>query len=123
MDLICSAIAFTGGASALIHAAYYATLGGAALGWLAIITGAVDLVPIVRDKPALISKVLKHGGVNTLVVIGFSAIAMHGFQHYPEITPDTVFMLSMKAVLVVIMFAGNFIGGSLVLKDRIGTQQ
>ena len=121
MDLVCSAIASYGGPSTLLHAAFYATLGGVMLGWLAIITGAIDLVPVVKHKPASVNKALIHGGLNTCVVIVFSVIALVANKSFPDLTPDSTALLITKTLTVSAMFIGNYLGGSLVLKDRIGS--
>jgi uncharacterized membrane protein len=121
MDLACSIIAWCGGPSSLLHAAFYATLGGVALGWLAIITGAIDLVPVVKHHTGSINKALIHGGINTSVVIVFSVIALMANKKYPDLSNDSLALLITKTITVLAMFIGNYLGGSLVLKDRIGS--
>lgn len=122
MDFICSAAGFYTGDLSFTHAAFFAMMGGVALGGLAIITGAFDLIGIAESKPLSLKKALIHGGVNSTVIIIYSVIVFQGYKAYPELTPDTMGMLIVKASLLTFMLFGNYIGGSLVLKDGVGLQ-
>jgi uncharacterized membrane protein len=117
MDLVCSMLAPYYG-NGLSLASFYAMLGGAALGTLAIVTGALDMIPISSRRPELVKKMLLHGGINSLVVIVYSLLAYLAYKKFPNIPPDSWPMIITKACLVLFMFGGNYIGGSLILKDK-----
>ncbi len=119
MDLACFSIAYFTNIESLQHAAFYAMIGGALSGWIAVITGMIDLGALFNKKPTSMKKALIHGGINSTMLIGYSIFAFIAFNKYPQIVKDDVLILSIKAVLVVLMIAGNFIGGSLVLKDKV----
>jgi uncharacterized membrane protein len=117
MDLVCSIFARYYG-NGLSMASFYAMLGGAMLGALAIITGALDMLPISNRRPELVKKMLLHGGINSLVVIVYSLLAYLAYRKFPDITPDGWPVIITKGCLVLFMFGGNYIGGSLILKDK-----
>jgi uncharacterized membrane protein len=117
MDLVCSVLALYYG-SGLSLASFYAMIGGTVLGALAIVTGALDLIPISNRRPELVKKILLHGGINSLVVIVYSLLAYLAYTKFPHITPDGWPLIITKACLVLFMIGGNYIGGSLILKDK-----
>ena len=122
MDLICSALGFYNNMSVFAHAAYFALLGGVVLGALAIITGAFDLIGVAESKPLSLRKALIHGGINSTVIIAYSVIVFRAWKTYPDLVQDSIPLLIVKAALVTFMLAGNYFGGSLVLKDKIGVE-
>jgi uncharacterized membrane protein len=97
-------------------------IGGVILGWLSVITGAIDLIRI-KDNGALQAKALIHGSVNTMVVLGYTILASMIYKDYPNLPVATLSTLVIKASLNVLMIAGNYLGGNLVLKDKIGVIQ
>ena len=119
MDIACSLLAFYTGDLAFAHASYFAMAGGVALGTLAIITGAIDLIGVVENKPLAVKKALIHGGINTAVICGYSVLAYRAYRDFPDLVPDTVTFLIIKGLLLTLMIAGNFLGGSLILKDGV----
>jgi len=123
MDLVCSIFAYNGGPASLTQAAFFASAGGVLLGILAAVTGALDLVPVVRDKPRSAGKALIHGGINGTVVIGFFITTYMAYKQYPAVAPDRLPELVVKGVLVLLLAIGNFLGGSLILHDRIGVRE
>jgi len=120
MDLVCSILARAYGMTSFADASFYALVGGVGLGYVAILTGAIDLLGIVKDKPKTVMKVFVHGAVNTIVVMGYSVIAFMAYKNYPHLSPDSSLMLVLKAALVAFMLVGNYLGGNLVLKEKIG---
>jgi uncharacterized membrane protein len=123
MDLVCSVIAYNNGHTSLVDAAFYASAGGVALGWLAALFGALDLVPVAKEKPRSMNKALIHGGLNGTVVLGFTLLALISYKHYPALEVDSVAKLIVKGVLVLTLAIGNFLGGSLILKDGIAVKK
>jgi uncharacterized membrane protein len=122
MDFICAGLAFYTGNPSFTDAAFFALAGGVVLGALAIITGAFDLIGIAENKPMSVKKALIHGGINTTVVIGYSVLAFQAYKSFPDLVPDNTAVLIVKGCLVTFMLAGNYIGGSLILKDRIAVE-
>jgi len=122
MSVLCSAAGFYTAKASFNDAAFYTLAAGVAAGWLAAITGFFDLIPVVEKKPESTKKALIHGGLNTLVLIGFSLYVYKANKSYPGLQVDTMVNLVIKSLLVSIMIVGNFLGGSLVLKDKINVE-
>jgi hypothetical protein len=61
---------------------------------------------------------LLHGGINSLVVIVYSLLTYLAYRKFPDIRPDGWPLIVTKACMVIFMFVGNYIGGSLILKDK-----
>jgi uncharacterized membrane protein len=120
MDLVCSIIAYVYGVNAFAHASFYAMAGGVVLGGMAILAGGADLLRVSKDKPQLVVKILIHGSINTTVVIGYSLLAFMAYKNYPELLPDSLLMMATKGALVMFMIVGNYFGGNLVFKEKIG---
>lgn len=122
MDFIYSALGYYTGNASFTDAAFFAVFGGVILGGLAIITGAFDLLGIIENKPLVVKKALIHGGINTTVIIGYSVLAFRAYKEYPDLIQDNVSIFILKGCLVTFMIAGNYLGGSLILKDRVGLE-
>jgi uncharacterized membrane protein len=120
MDLACSILGYSRHDPSFVSAAFYALAAGVILGWLAVIAGTFDLAKLVNDNSNVIKKALIHAGVNLTVLIGFSLIAFSTWKYYPDLEPDRIGELALKGGLIAVMIIGNFAGGSLVLKDRVG---
>ncbi|AYB32212.1 DUF2231 domain-containing protein [Chryseolinea soli] len=120
MDLVCSIIAYAYGLNSFAHASFYAMAGGVVLGGMAMLAGGADLLTVSKDKPQLVVKILIHGSINTAVVIGYSIIAFMAYKNYPALLPDSLLIMALKGALVALMVVGNYFGGNLVLKEKIG---
>lgn len=123
MDLVCSLIARFGGPGSFTDAAFFAAAGGVLCGWLAVVAGAFDLVPLVKEKPGSLNKALIHGSINTTVLLGFTVTAYISYRHFPELYPDSTLKLAIKAGLVFLLGVGNFLGGSLILQDKVAVKE
>ena len=119
MDLMCAFLADYTGNDSFRYAAFCAMTGGVVFGWLAAIAGMLDLGKIAGSKQSSVKKALIHGGINTVVLIVFTLFVMMAFKKYPQLTEDSALILIVKTCAVMLMVAGNFIGGSLVLKDKV----
>lgn len=122
MDFACAAIYYYTHTTSFSAASFYAMIGGVLLGWLAVIFGAFDLIRVFEKKPAVIKKALLHGGINITVVIVYTVLAYIQYKRYPSILPDGITILFIKAVTISCMIVGNFIGGSLILKDKVAVE-
>lgn len=120
MDLICSVLGYYTGMTTFVEAGFFAMTGGVTLGILAIVTGAFDLIAVAEDKPLALKTALIHGGINTAVIMGYSILAFRAYREFPDLVPDVVSLLIVKGCLVLFMLAGNYFGGSLILKYRVG---
>jgi uncharacterized membrane protein len=121
MDLVLSFLYFRTGNESFGSAAFYCLIGGVALGGLAGITGLIDLVTI-KDKSAL-GAALVHGGINLAVVLVFSVFAYKSWNLYPQLQTPAVGILTVKAVMVIFLLAGNYLGGRLIFKHHIGIEK
>ena len=122
VDLLCSLIARYNVLPYMDHAAFYAGAAGCAIGWLALFTGAADLLYVAREKQKSLNKALLHGGINALVIMGFSVTSFIGYKHFPELDMSSTMLLMGKFFLVALMLVGNYFGGSLILNDGIGVK-
>jgi hypothetical protein len=50
-------------------------------------------------------------------------LAFVAFKRYPHVEPDGVSKIIVKGALITFMILGNYLGGSLVLKDKIGVEK
>jgi uncharacterized membrane protein len=123
MDLVCSFLGYYTGNPSFADTAYFALAGGVGFGMLAIVAGVFDLAPVAENKPLSIKKALIHGAINSTVVIAYSILAFRGYQHFPTPVQDGLAILILKGGLLTFMIVGNYLGGSLILKDRVGVQQ
>ncbi len=122
MDLACAAIGHYTGNPSFTGAAFYAMCGGVMMGWLALVFGVFDLLQVFESRPAIIKKVLLHGGINMGVIIVYTLFAYTGYKHYPGLQPDSISLLILKALTIAFMIIGNFMGGSLILKHQIAVE-
>lgn len=121
MDFICSALGYYTGNHSFTDASFFALAGAVILGCAAIITGAFDLIGLI-EKPLAMKKALVHGGINATVIIAYTVLAFRAWKQYPELEQDGVGLLAIKAALITFMIAGNYLGGSLILKHKVGIE-
>lgn len=119
MDVVCSVFCYSTGNDAFYVASFYAMVGGVVSGWVAAIAGMLDLGSIAKDKPSSLKKALIHGGINSVVLIAYSIVALFTYKFLPGHTPHFAMLTVFKISLVMLMIAGNFIGGDLILKDKV----
>lgn len=122
MDFVCSALGYYTGNSSFTDASFFAMAGAVIFGCLAIITGTFDLVGLIEGKPMALQKALIHGGINATVIIAYCILAFRAWKQFPELTQDGVGLLVLKGCLITFMIAGNYLGGSLILKHRVGLE-
>ncbi|HNP08128.1 MAG TPA: DUF2231 domain-containing protein [Cyclobacteriaceae bacterium] len=96
---------------------------GVGFGWVAAIFGALDMASISSEKVDVIKRALIHGSINGTVLIAYTVMAYSLYLSYPSLPEGSVFMLVFKIFLVLFLVIGNFIGGNLVLKDKVGLIQ
>ena len=123
MDLLLSFLAYKNGTTNFVHAAFYCLAVGVLSGYLAMLTGLIDLIRIPKtNKPAL-GNGLMHGFVNFTVICVYSILAYKQYKTYPSIEELSTATLILKGILVAVLLIGNYLGGTLVYKYLIGTHQ
>ena len=104
-------------------AAFFCMAGGVLIGLVAILTGIIDLLLITKDeKPARATAVI-HGFINTTVLLFFGIFVYRGWQVYPELKMPEPETLIITALLVIVLFGGNYLGGKLILHHHIGIKK
>ena len=123
MELVLSFLAYYTGNASFPTAAAYSLFGGVLMGYAAILTGLLDLLAIPKEQKATLGAGLLHGFVNGMVVLIYSIFAYKAWQAYPRFDQPTLPILLLKLLLVLSLFIGNFLGGNLIYKHRIGLQK
>ena len=123
MELVCYALYYYTGQASFAQAALYAMTGGVALGWLAAIFGGMDMLKIPSDKIEIMKKALLHGCINVTVITVYTVLAYSLFKKYPDLPKATITLLIVKFCVVGFMIIANYMGGSLILKDKIGIEK
>lgn len=121
MDLVCSVLHYYTGNPSFGHAAFYALAGGVLLGWAAVTTGLLDLAKVATTHPRSLKKALLHGGLNSFVLLFYTLFAYSQYKQYPLLPAASFLTLIVRAVLMGCLVAGNYLGGSLILKDKVAT--
>ncbi len=103
-------------------AAFYCLAGGVLLGGLAIVTGLVDLLLIPKDKKRAMGMALIHGLMNAMMVLFFGILTFRAWQLYPQAALPILSTLLIKAILLIVLFVGNYLGGKLILQHHIGVK-
>ena len=120
MDFLLSFFAYYNKDSSFLTAAFYCLAGGVLTGGLAIITGLIDLLLIPKDKKSALGTALIHGFMNAMIVVFFGIFAYRAWQLYPQMTMPLLSTLVIKAILLIVLFIGNYLGGKLILQHHIG---
>jgi uncharacterized membrane protein len=120
MDLVLSYLYYRTGNESYGSAAFYCLIGGVVLGWLAGITGLIDMI-FIKDKTAM-GAALVHGGINLTAVLVFTVFAYKSWNLFPALQAPGITVLVVKFAAVIFMLAGNFLGGKLIFKHHIGIE-
>ena len=80
----------------------------------------MDLIRIPPEREAAQRTALWHAGLNTSVLMAYSVLFFLQWRQ-PALAPATEPLLLGKAVLLLALVAGNYLGAQLVLKYRLGT--
>ena len=119
MELILYFVFYKTGDTSFDTASFYSMCGGVIFGWLAVFTGFIDMLRLKDEQAAAKVKALIHGTINTTVLTVYTALAFRLYKDYPDLPVATVNFLIIKAVLNIAMIAGNYLGGTLILKYKI----
>jgi uncharacterized membrane protein len=95
-------------------AGFWLLVAGTGLGWLAAFFGVSDVVEMWSEGPSpALKNALIHAGFNGSVVAGFTVISVLEYRVFPSIAHGPAFLIA-EAVLLLLMFAGNYFGGAVV---------
>jgi uncharacterized membrane protein len=119
MDFICSCIAYLTGNEIFAHSAFFAAVGGVTLGILAILSGALDTLGIIKNHKNAVVPALIHGSINLFVVLIYGVLAYKVWLTYPEIKFDTQGILIFKGIIILLLLVGNYFGGNLIVKNKV----
>lgn len=119
-DGVLSYLYCTLGNASYYQAGAYCLWAGAGLGLLTMLTGLIDSLSITKDRKGAIALALYHGFVNGLLILIFAVIAFKSWQVFPRPHFVNGTGVLIKGILILGLFVGNYIGGSLVYKYRVG---
>ncbi len=122
MDFVCYGLFYYTHQPSFASASFYALFGAVVLGWAAALFGILDILRIPPGKTDALQKALIHGGINVSVIIIYTVLAYSAYKKNPTLADASISLLIFKGVLVSFMIIGNYIGGSLILKYKIGIE-
>jgi nitrite reductase/ring-hydroxylating ferredoxin subunit/uncharacterized membrane protein len=110
-------LAFAGVEPRLASAGFYCAIAGCVGAVLAAVPGVIDLFGAVPPRSSARSRGYIHGGLNTLALLVFIAVAWHRGSAYEA--PDHISLLLSASGGVMIGISG-WLGGTLVYRNQIG---
>ena len=100
----------------LNEAAYYCLTAGVLGGWLAMAAGLFDFIRFIKPGSPAIKRVMLHLAIQVAVIICFSLLLALEYKHPDWMNSPTVLILCSKAILLLAMFCGNYVGGEIVFR-------
>jgi len=116
MDFVFSTLSLYLNQMSFATASYYCLWAGVAGGWAAIFAGAFDLVKYFKPGHPGIRQALTHATVQVTVIIFFTLILAFEYKHPSNIASPSIILIAGKALFLMLMVVGNYMGGELVLK-------
>jgi nitrite reductase/ring-hydroxylating ferredoxin subunit/uncharacterized membrane protein len=98
-------------------ASYYCAIAGLVGGFCAAIPGLMDWATVVPPHSSGKKRGLLHGGLNTLALAAFIAIAVH--RSNPIAEPGA-FELGLMTAAIVVLGISGWLGGTLSYRNQIG---
>ena len=98
-------------------ASFYCAIRGIIGAFLAAVPGVIDLFSVVPPRSSGKKRGLVHGGLNTLVLIGFIIIVV---RRYSAIAEPGRFELGLMTVCIVLLGISGWLGGTLSYRNQIG---
>jgi uncharacterized membrane protein len=120
MEFVLSGLAYIYQEPLFATAAFYCGVGGVAAGYLAMLTGLLDLIAIPKENKLALSTGLLHGFINGLVVLVYTVFVYKIWQAYPKVEVPSLIVLLVKGLLLGCLLFGNFLGGRLIYQYHIG---
>lgn len=94
-------------------AGFWCLVAGTGLGWLAAGCGLLDLLGLQREGGSRrLMDGLWHAMLNGTVLVAYTGILALEYPHYPAISHGPAF-LGLEALLLIVLGAGNFLGGEI----------
>jgi uncharacterized membrane protein len=101
----------------LSEAGYYCLMAGVLGGWLAVLTGLYDLFTrVLKPGTSAPKAALYHAALQVFMLLGFTVILSLCYHHRNYIYQPPVWMWFSKGSLILVLGAGNYFGGELVLR-------
>lgn len=123
MDLVLSFLSYQLHEPSFATAAYYCIMGGVGTGYIALLTGLLDLIALPKENKVALGTGLLHGFINGTVILIYSIFAYKAWQAYPQLNTPSIVLLLIKGLLVGCLFIGNFLGGKLIYKHHVGIKE
>ena len=101
-------------------AAYYCLLVAVLTGLLAIITGILDILDVAKTNKRAMSTALYHGFLNGVIILVYGIMLYKSWERFPETESPGMGAILLRAALVLVLFGGNYLGGTLIYKYHIG---
>ena len=121
-DLLLAYLYKITGTPSMTMASFYFLEAGVLFGWLAAVAGFLDLIPLGEHNPRAFKKAFIHGSIQVVVLISYTWLAFLKFKEYPSVNPDLNSIIGLKTGLVMLLIFGNFIGGELILRDKVAVR-
>lgn len=103
------------------HLSFYLVGTGLAGGVLAGVFGMVDLTGIKQGE--IMETAIWHAGLQILVLTAFGVLFGLRLRQYPDLGSPGYGMIIMAGSAVLIMLAGNYLGGELVFRHGVGIKR
>lgn len=120
MDLALTFLYHSSNNASFYQAGAYCLWAGTVTGLLAIVTGLTDLLSIRHTQKRALALGLYHGAFNGFIILLFVIIAYKSWQVFPTPALTGTVGLVTKTILVVTLFAGNYMGGRLIYTHHVG---
>ena len=120
MDLAMNVLYNITGNTSFYEAGFYSLIGGVAIGLLAVLTGVLELFTIPKTDKKAIALALYLGFLNGFIIVIFAIITYKAWQIFPSPYLTDKKGIIIKAILVIFLFVGNYMGGRLIYKHHIG---
>jgi len=123
MDAALQFIGYNQNEPMFAKAAFYCMVAGVLIGYLAMITGLIDLLKISDRKSPAFGSALIHGFINGSLILVYTVFVYKGWKGHPQIGLPAMTVLFVKAVLIITLFVGNFLGGKLIYTYHVGIKE
>ena len=120
LSVVCATLFYYNGNTIPGHVAFYTMAGGTAMAWLAILFGLWESFLIPATRTRIITAISWHALLNGIVTILFTAWTIKTWRLYPALEKDSLLLIIFKWVALILLIAGNYIGGKLLLKYHVG---
>jgi uncharacterized membrane protein len=123
MDLAMTILYNQTGNPSFYQAGFYSLAGGVILGLLAVITGLLELTNVKAGDKKMLATILYHGFLNGSIILIYAIIAWKAWEVFPD--PYLIGMKGIitRSILVISLFAGNYLGGQLIYKHHFGIEK